>query len=120
MTQKQRKELIERQQLLSTRIIELIQIKENVTEPGQFSQTLVDVIKEYKTEVARITKAVDAKYEFLYNFESGGWNSEYAYTLEEAQKQAVERWKDSTSGVNMKSFRVSTESDYKNLLSMFY
>jgi|DEB0MinimDraft_6_1074348.scaffolds.fasta_scaffold47667_2 hypothetical protein len=32
--------------------------------------------------------------EFFYYFESGGWNSEYATSIEEARKKAEARWAD--------------------------
>lgn len=34
------------------------------------------------------------KREWTYEFECGGWNTEYAATAEEAYELAVERWKD--------------------------
>ena len=40
---------------------------------------------------------------------------------EEAQAKALENYKDSKNCiVDLKTFRVSTSSDYENLLSMFY
>jgi hypothetical protein len=77
-------------------------------------------ITENEKVIQDLIKATDKRYEFLFNFVGGGWNSEYAYTIEEAQLLAKEKYGDSTSVPDMKTFRVSTPSDYSNLLSMFY
>jgi hypothetical protein len=59
--------------------------------------------------------------EYLYNFVGGGWNSEFAKTKKGAIKAAKVRWgTDNRLVVDEKSFRVSTPSDYQNLLSLFY
>jgi hypothetical protein len=59
--------------------------------------------------------------EYLYNFVGGGWNSEFAKTKKGAIKAAKARWgTDNRLIVDEKSFRVSTPSDYQNLLSLFY
>ena len=59
--------------------------------------------------------------EYFYNFMSGGWNSEYAPSLEEAIIQAKNRWSDTPSlVVNEKSFRIKTREEEIDLLSNFY
>lgn len=59
--------------------------------------------------------------EYLYNFVGGGWNSEFATTKRGAIKAAKARWKgDERLVVDENSFRVSTPTDYNNLLSLFY
>ena len=62
--------------------------------------------------------------EYLYNFVGGGWNSEWATTKRGAIKQAKARWESepitSQLVVDENSFRVSTPTDYNNLLSLFY
>jgi len=59
--------------------------------------------------------------EYLYNFVGGGWNSELAKTKKGAIKAAKARWKtDNRLVVDEKSFRISTPTDYQNLLSLFY
>jgi hypothetical protein len=61
------------------------------------------------------------KKEYLYNFIGGGWNSEFAKTKKGAIKAAKARWNgDDRLTVDEKSFRISTPSDYQNLLSLFY
>jgi hypothetical protein len=57
--------------------------------------------------------------EYIYNFKSGGWNSEYAPSLEEAISQAKKRWSD-PDDVDENSFRIKTDIEEKLLLSNFY
>ena len=84
-------------------------------------QEVLDQIHENEQVINDLVKATDKQYEFLFNFIGGGWNTEYAHTLEEAQAKALENYKDSKNCiVDLKSFRVSTPSDYQNLMSMFY
>ena len=80
-----------------------------------------DIIAEYMAEVDRIHAQTTVKREYLYNFKSGGWNSEYALTTEQAIAQAKERFNTNDGlDIDEKSFRVSTPADYQNLLSLFY
>jgi len=59
--------------------------------------------------------------EYLFNFEGGGWNSEFAFTKKQAKSQAKNKYaNDKKCVVNFNSFRVSTPEDYQNLLSLFY
>jgi hypothetical protein len=61
------------------------------------------------------------KQEYLYNFVGGGWNSEYAHSVEEAIFQAKNRWSDSSnSEIDETSFRVSSKDDYNALLRLAY
>ena len=56
-----------------------------------------------------------------FNFEGGGWNSNYAKTKEESYKMAKKEYKGSKNCVPSEStFRVATEMDTQNLLSLFY
>jgi hypothetical protein len=56
-----------------------------------------------------------------FNFEGGGWNSNYAKTKEESYKMALKEYKGSKNCVPSEStFRVATEADTRNLLSLFY
>jgi hypothetical protein len=82
---------------------------------------LKDIISENEKVIKEMIKITGNRYEFLYNFRSGGWNSEYAYTMEEAQEAAKARWEDKENlDVDYKTFRVSTPADHQNLMSMFY
>jgi hypothetical protein len=60
--------------------------------------------------------------EYLYNFKSGGWNSEYATSKRGAIKQAKTRWNDKDGlDVDETSFRLNNNPEhYKALLSLFY
>ena len=83
-----------------------------------------DILAEYMAEVDRIHAETTVKREYLFNFKSGGWNSEYAFTQEQAIEQAIAQYGNpdtqSALQVDTKSFRVSTPADYSNLLSLFY
>ena len=85
---------------------------------------LQDIITEYMAEVDRIHAETTVKREFLFNFKSGGWNSEYAFTQEQAIEQAIEKYEGPgnffPSLIDTKTFRVSTPADYSNLLSLFH
>jgi hypothetical protein len=63
------------------------------------------------------------KLEFLFNFKGGGWNSEIAYTKEDAIEQAVFKYGHPDTQeilkVDVTTFRVSTPDDRRNLLSLF-
>lgn len=79
------------------------------------------VFYEGKTYDAAITEASKNKIEWMYNFEGGGWNTEWAYTKEQAIAQAKERWSDSPKlVVNEQSFHPSTPEGMKSALSLFY
>ena len=59
--------------------------------------------------------------EYLYNFVGGGWNSELAKTRRGAIAQAKKRWANNANlVVDERSFRLKTDCDYRNLLSLFY
>jgi hypothetical protein len=87
-------------------------------------EMLLEIVAENNTHIQELIKATDKRYEFLFNFTSGGWNSEYAYTLEEAKELASAKYSTEDYKGNcipdMKSFRVSTPADHANLMSMFY
>lgn len=78
-------------------------------------------VSEGKSYDAAITEASKNKIEWMYNFEGGGWNTEWAYTKEQAIAQAKERWGDSPNlQVNESSFYPSTPEGMKSALSLFY
>ena len=119
MTEAQRTSGLERINVLTNRnhnLQALIGVYEIST---VMEEDVLAQISENEKVIRDLIKATDKRYEFLFNFESGGWNSEYAFTMEEAQQLAKEKYANSTSIPNMKTFRVSTPSDYSNLLSMF-
>jgi hypothetical protein len=60
------------------------------------------------------------KQEYIYNFIGGGWNSEFAYSTQEAIAQAKARWGDSKILiVDEKSFRVPSDCEMKLAMSNF-
>jgi hypothetical protein len=88
--------------------------------------TMDDIHKECTQEAQSIQKLLAERREYLFNFKGGGWNSEYAFTEEQAIEQAIEKYgmpnEHGREGLNVdvSTFRVSTPSDYQNLLSLFY
>jgi hypothetical protein len=58
------------------------------------------------------------KVEWTYNFEEGGWNQEWATSLEEAFHQAVSAHPSLTP--DRDSFRRASEEEVAGLLSLFY
>jgi hypothetical protein len=112
MTNAQKAQLENRLMLLIQRQSELERLFPN------FDNLVMDTIHEETSKEAQaIQKQLATRREFLFNFMGGGWNSEYAHTLEEAQQLATEKYQ---SEVDLKSFRVSTPADYNNLLSLFH
>jgi len=85
---------------------------------------IIEQMAENQDVINQLEKATSARYEFLFNFIGGGWNSEWAHTKEEAMELAKAKYStDDYKGTcvpDMKSFRVSTPADYNNLLSLFY
>ena len=89
-----------------------------------FYRTQCDQIyEEAKTEIDALEKQLSTKLEFIFNFKGGGWNSEVAFTKEEAIEQAIENYGVPEDGkilnIDITSFRVSTPDDRRNLLSLF-
>lgn len=59
--------------------------------------------------------------EYLFNFVGGGWNSVWAKTKRGAIAQALKKYKgDNVCVVDVNSFRLCSEGDYRNLMSLFY
>jgi len=58
------------------------------------------------------------RYEFHYNFTSGGWNSEFATSPEEAYELAKKRFPSSASNIIEKSFRILSKSEAEYLESL--
>lgn len=121
MTTDQRNAGLSRISVLKNRNLDLAAMLKVYEVSDGMANTLSDQITENQEMIDKLEKATAFRYEFLFNFTEGGWNSEYAYTLEAAQAIAKEKYSHSESCVpNYKTFRVSTPSDYNNLLSLFY
>ena len=110
MTNEEKIKLEQRASTLTTRFEALMVMEQ--------TPIIQDIIAEYMAEVDRIHAQTTVKREYLYNFKTGGWNSEYALTTEQAIEQAKARFAD--MDIDEKSFRASTPADYQNCLSLFY
>ena len=59
--------------------------------------------------------------QYMFTFESGGWNTVWAKSLPGAKKLAVEEWKDSkTLNVRLDSVHLATDDSLMNAMSLFY
>jgi len=117
MTNLQRNQGLERIVVLTHRNAEMERFISQEEPPTYIEEVMNKTIEENQCLIDQLTKATTARYQFLFNFIGGGWNSEYAHTKEEAQQVAKEKY---SSEVDLNSFRVSTPADYNNLLSLFY
>lgn len=106
MTNTERKQALERIVVLKYRNSEI----EHLISTGEeldscMKDILHDILSENSSLIEQLAKVTGTRYEFLFNFEGGGWNSEWAHTKEEAQDLARGKY---SSEVDFKSFRVST------------
>ena len=125
MTRAERNNAKQRLEVLELRLDDCINALTAIGEDGrQLRYTLQPIINETVAEIAAIEKQLATKFEFLFNFKSGGWNSEVAFTKEEAIEQAIFKYGHPDTQemlqVDTTTFRVSTPVDHKNLMSMFY
>ena len=78
---------------------------------------LQDLAKQFQDQLDYIVKPKN----WNFNFMSGGWNSVFAVTEEEAIKEAKKEYADSETLIpDTNTFRVATESDTRALMSLFY
>lgn len=99
--------------------VSLISLINNRIEGMDLSIKEVKGLEELKKKVK--ANLIPERQEFLYNFKSGGCNSEYASTKDEAYMLAVKRWKDSaTLIVDEKSVRSSSDQEHDALMNNFY
>ena len=122
MTRDQRDAAKKRLWNLELRLIWLLGIVRTLSDKG--GMEIANILDETKAEIAAIEKQLATKWEFLFNFIGGGWNSEIAFTEEDAIEQALFKYghpdTQSSLRVDVSSFRVSTPSDYNAQLSSFY
>ena len=125
MKKQERNQLLQRYTDLLNRLDDLNLIRENTTSLfGEDLQAqIITIIRETESEI-EIIKERKRKKEYLFNFIGGGWNSELAYYEEEAIEQALFKYghpdTQESLRVDINSFRISTPSDYKQQLSLFY
>ena len=122
MTREQRDAAKQRVVALSSRLDAIQTLTENMSDKGGIE--IANIINETKAEIDALAKQIATKWEFLFNFKGGGWNSEVAFTKEDAIEQALFNYGHPDTQehlrVDVSTFRVSTPSDYKNQLSSFY
>ena len=122
MTRAERNKAMIRVEVLNSRLNAVQTATENMSDKGGIE--MLNIINETKVEIATLEKLLATKFEFLFNFKSGGWNSEVAFTKEEAIEQAIFKYGHPDTQemlqVDTTTFRVSTPVDHKNLMSMFY
>ena len=122
MTREQREAAKQRLWNLELRLNGINALTENMSDKG--GTEIASILEETAAEIASIEKTLATKWEFLFNFIGGGWNSEVAFTKEDAIEQAVFKYghpnTQTSLRVDVDSFRVSTPTDYKNQMSTFY
>ena len=122
MTRDQRDAAKKRLWNLELRLNGIWSLTENMSDKGGIE--IANILDETKAEIAAIEKQLATKWEFLFNFIGGGWNSEIAFTEEDAIEQALFKYghpdTQTSLRVDVRSFRVSTPSDYNAQLSSFY
>jgi len=122
MTREQRDAAKQRVVALGRRLDAIQTLTENMSDKGGIE--IANIINETKAEIDALAKRIATKWEFLFNFKGGGWNSEVAFTREDAIEQAVFKYGHPDTQemlrVDTSTFRVSTPTDYKNQLSSFY
>jgi len=122
MTRDQREAAKQRLWNLELRLNGINALTENMSDKG--GAEIASILEETAAEIASIEKTLATKWEFLFNFIGGGWNSEVAFTKEDAIDQALFKYghpnTQTSLRVDVTSFRVSTPTDYKNQMSTFY
>ena len=122
MTREQRDAAKQRVVALSSRLDAIQTLTENMSDQGGIE--IANIINETKAEIDALAKQIATKWEFLFNFKGGGWNSEVAFTREDAIEQALFNYGHPDTQehlrVDVSTFRVSTPSDYNAQLSSFY
>ena len=122
MTREQRDAAKKRLWNLELRLNGIWSLTENMSDKGGIE--IANILDETKAEIAAIEKQLATKWEFLFNFIGGGWNSEVAFTKEDAIEQALFNYGHPDTQehlrVDTSTFRVSTPADYKAQLSSFY
>jgi hypothetical protein len=122
MTREQRDAAKQRVVALSSRLDAIQTLTENMSDRGGIE--IANIIDETVAEIASLEKTLATIWEFLFNFKGGGWNSEVAFTKEDAIEQAIFKYGHPDTQTHLRvdtsTFRVSTPEDYKNQLSSFY
>ena len=124
MTREQRDAAKQRLELLESRLDAISALTENMSDKGGIA--IISIIEETKIEIMSLERTLATSLKFLFNFKGGGWNSEVAYTKEDAIEQAIFKYghPDTAFGgmlqVDTSTFRVSTPSDFDAQMRGFY
>ena len=122
MTREQRDAAKQRVVALSSRLDAIQTLTENMSDKGGIE--IANIINETKIEIMTLERTLATSLEFLFNFKGGGWNSEVAYTKEDAIEQALFKYghpdTQAICQVDTSTFRVSTPSDFDALMRGFY
>ena len=122
MTRKQRDAAKQRVVALSSRLDAIQTLTENMSDQGGIE--IANIINETKIEIMTLERTLATSLVFLFNFKGGGWNSEVAYTKEDAIEQALFKYghpdTQAICQVDTSTFRVSTPSDFDALMRGFY
>jgi hypothetical protein len=84
---------------------------------NELEKSKLAAIKVLVVELKERQSVLSKNHQWLFNFVGGGWNSSFGMDKEEAIKAAIKEY---GKGVDTKSFRISTESEERALLSLFY
>lgn len=121
MTRNQREAAKQRLEALELRLDGINALTKNMSDQGAIMQP---IINETVAEIVSLERTLATSLEFLFNFKGGGWNSEVAYTKEDAIEQAIFKYGHPDTQemlrVDVTTFRVSTPADYQANLSLFY
>ena len=122
MTREQRDAAKQRVVALSSRLDAIQTLTENMSDKGGIE--IANIINETKIEIMTLERTLATSLEFLFNFKGGGWNSEVAYTKEDAIEQALFKYghpdTQAMCQVDTSTFRVSTPSDFDAQMRGFY
>ena len=122
MTREQRDAAKQRVVALSSRLDAIQTLTENMSDKGGIE--IANIINETKAEIMTLERTLATSLVFLFNFKGGGWNSEVAYTKEDAIEQALFKYghpdTQAMCQVDTSTFRVSTPSDFDALMRGFY
>jgi hypothetical protein len=123
MTREQRDAAKQRLELLESRLDGISAITNNGC-PIEMGNILQPIINETVAEITALERTLATSLEFLFNFKGGGWNSEVAYTKEDAIEQALFKYghpdTQAMCQVDTSTFRVSTPSDFDAQMRGFY
>jgi hypothetical protein len=93
------------------------QRKELIGQNSAYLRTQIMIEAKIRNKKARQLK----NKEYIFNFESGGWNTVHAKTVKGAIKIANEKYKDSPSlNPDPSTFRLATDKELRFLGSLFW